>query len=125
MRDALESGEIVKFVHEITVSRRRKSWFAKSLVTESIELTVGLDTLTHQYTLGRKRGGRALETSTTDKKEDVERWLSVIDSVPVDLPPGSADAATLEVKIKATYGRDFLLFLIPWSLTAIAKAECR
>ena len=125
VKDALEGGETVRFTHDLTVTRRRKGWFSKTLSTMSIETTVSLDTLTHQYTLGRKIGEGQPEVTTTDRADEADRWLSVVDRVRVDLPPGSARAETLDLKVKATYGRDFLLFLFLRPLTADDRAECR
>lgn len=121
-RRSLESGLPVTFVHEITVTRRRTLWFRKVLARRRIEVTASLDTLTQQYALTRRADDGETETETTERFLDVERWMTQVETA-FALP---ASGATLDVKVKVVYQRDFILFLpIRWPLSAIDEAECR
>jgi len=124
VKSTLESGQKVTYIHEMTVSRRRGLWFPKTLATMRIEVAVSLDTLTQRYSLSRTVGGGDVETKTTDRAAEAERWLTEVRDAKVALPPG-ATGSTFELKVKTVYGHDFLLFLLPWPLEAVDKAECR
>lgn len=124
-RSTLESGLPVTFVHKLSVVRRRSFFFDKTLTRLTLEVTVSLDTLTQRYTLTRKADGNEVETVTTDKREEMEAWMTEIRGVVIPLPEESRKGA-LELRVKTAYESNYyVLWVLPWSLSALDDKECR
>ena len=125
VRKNLESGIPVTFVHKLSVMRRRALFFDKLLVRETIEATATLDTLTRRYTLTRKVNELPPETATTDRAAEADRWLTVVGEHVIALPE-DANKGSLELRVKTEYETNYyLLWVVPWSLSAIDSKECR
>jgi hypothetical protein len=123
LRD-LESGITITFTHTLRVVRRRKLFFDKLLVKRVIETSATLDTLTQQYALRRVVDGGAVESSTTDRREIAERWLTDIHNQSIAVPPGN-DKATLELRVSTEYRKNWVIFIWPSSIYADGTTECR
>ena len=125
VRKNLERGIPVTFIHRLSVVRRRALFFDKQLARKTIEVTVSLDTLTQQYTLAKTIDGLPAETSTTDRAEEIGRWLTEVHDVVIPLP-AEGDKGTIELRVKAEYETNYFVFwVIPWSLRVIDAKECR
>jgi hypothetical protein len=122
-RKDLEGGGTITFTHRIDLYRRRAFFADKWIGRRDIETTATLDTLTGQYTLTRTVDG-AVETRTTEKPAEIEKWLSEVRNLPMDLP-GDEDHGTLEVRVTTKYRKTFLLFVWPYELPAKGSGECR
>jgi hypothetical protein len=123
--DSLEGGIPVTFVNKLTIVRRRALFFDKTLARMTVEVTVSMDTLTRQYTLSRRIGEGPPERTTTESRDAMEAWLTELHDVPISLP-GDSDKGVLELRVKAEYERNYyVLWVLPWSLSAIDSKECR
>ncbi len=125
VRSSLEDGITVRFVHKLTVVRRRALLPNKVLARKTIEAAATLDTLTKQFALTRKIDDVMAGTATTDRPDEVERWLSEVHDVLIPLPEKS-DRGPIELKVNTVYQTNyFVLWVLPWPLSAKGDEECR
>lgn len=125
VRSSLDSGITVTFIHKLTVWKRRAFFFDKSLVSRKIEASASLDTLTQQYTLRRVVDGSVTESSSTDRVDEVERWLSDVHNATIQLPD-DGNRGSIELRVKAEYQPNYyVLWVLPWTLSAKGDKECR
>jgi hypothetical protein len=125
LRSSLDSGIAVTFVHKLSVVKRRALFFDKTLARLTLEVTVSMDTLTGQYTLTRKVGDHPAQTTTTERKQTMEAFLTEVNDVVIPLPD-KPEKGVIELHVKAEYERDYyVLWVLPWSLSALDDKECR
>lgn len=123
-RKDLEGGQTLTFTHRVELFRRRAFFADKWIGRRTIESTATLDTLTEQYTLTRKIDDAIVETKTTEKPLEMEKWLCEVRNLPIDLPADEAHGA-IEVRVTTKYRKTFLLFVWPYELPAKGSGECR
>jgi len=124
--EQIESGLPVTFNHFVEVLNRRPAWFDPTLVKKVISTTVTYDTLTRQYRLTRAVNNETVETAVSDKREEMERFMTSVDRLrlcdPADLPGDRA----LYLRVKARIQKRFVFFFIPWNFeTSWARVGLR
>ena len=122
-RKDLEAGQTISFTHRIDIYRRRAFFADKWIGRRNVETSAALDTLTGQYTLTRTIDG-AVETRSTEKTAEIEKWLCEVRNLPVELPREEMHGA-LEARVTTKYRKTFLLFVWPYELGAKGSGECR
>lgn len=112
--EEIESGLETGFEYEIEVMRSRRFWFDNQVSRSKLKSSVKYDSLSRQYQLMLKVDGNVQRSSTTDKREEMQRWLTEIQdfrlgSISDFIPPEEH-----LVRVKSDLGPRFVLFFIPW-----------
>jgi len=108
------SGMETTLVYQVEVLRRRRFWLDDRLRQIRIETVVRYDSLSGQYSLGLKLDGEVQRSSTTDRQDEMRRWMTEIRGI--DLGPVSAyvPPADFLVRVKSDIRTRFVLLFIPW-----------
>lgn len=95
MRDAIQSGLATSFSYDVELRRAAATWFDQTLASLTITASVRFDNLTRRYQLARSFDGRVEDARPTEDEEDVRRWLTEFERVPL--------AATSALELNGEY----------------------
>lgn len=115
VREQVESGLPVTFIHYVEVLHRRTAWFDHTLIKKDVSSTVTYDTLTRQYRLTRSVNGEVMETQVTDRPEEMERFMTAVEDLRLCDPAELPGDRRLSLRVKSRIRRRFVLFFIPWN----------
>jgi hypothetical protein len=80
---AIESGLPTTFTYDVELRRPSWFWFDKLIASARIAVTVRYDTLTRTYHVTLLQDGRVAEARSTEHAEEVKRWVSVFQALPL------------------------------------------
>jgi len=113
-RTRIASGLETTFDYRVELVRRRRFWPDARVRQHRILTSVKFDSLSRQYGLTLKLDGEVERSSTTDRAEEMEQWLTAVKEISLgtisDLPPEGEYA----VRVKADFPPRFILLFIPW-----------
>jgi Domain of unknown function (DUF4390) len=111
----IESGLETVFEYRLEVLHRRRFWIDERTVQHRILASTRYDSLSRQYSLLLKVDGEVERSSTTDKPEEMRRWITDIRGVPLGPVSGFIPPGEYIVRVKADLQPRFVLLFIPWS----------
>ena len=83
VEQAIASGLPTTFTYDVELRRPSTFWFDKLVDSARIAVTVRFDPLTRRYHVTMLQDGRVAEERTTDRAEEVRRWVSVFERLPL------------------------------------------
>ena len=83
VEQAIASGLPTTFTYDVELRRPSTFWFDKLVDSARIAVTVRFDPLTRRYHVMLLQDGRVAEERTTDKVEDMRRWVSSFERLPL------------------------------------------
>jgi len=83
VEQAIASGLPTTFTYDVELRRPSTLWFDKLVDSARIAVTVRFDPLTRRYHVTLLQDGRVAEERTTDHIEEVRRWVSVFEALPL------------------------------------------
>ncbi len=83
MEQALQSGLTTTFAFEVDLRRAVSQWFDRSLASATVATSAQFDTLTGRYQVTRSVDGRIEESRLSDSKDDVARFMTTFDRLPL------------------------------------------
>ena len=83
IEQAIASGLPTTFTYDVELRRPSTFWFDKLVASARIAVTVRFEPLTRRYHVTLLQDGRVAEERTTDSVEDVRRWVSVFERLPL------------------------------------------
>ena len=113
-RGKIDSGLEVAFDYRIEVLRRRRLWFDSRLTARRVLATVRYDSLSRQYHLALRLDDEVARTATTDKREEMERWVTEIRGVPLGTAAQFMPPEDYDLRVKSDYPPRFVMLFIPW-----------
>lgn len=125
---ALQSGLPTSFEYVIEIYRSRPNWFDQGISRSRLQAIATFNSLTREYVLNYRRDRRLVRTETFSDLESLERRMSTVDE-PALFDIGSRRPYKLHVRVRAEFGRTFLLYVIPatsstsWADVRVATAE--
>ena len=124
--EKIQSGIETTFEHVIKIYKKIPVFPASRTVVEKIIVTsVRYDTLTKQYSLSRRVDDLIVETSVTDKLEDVEKWMSEISDFKIGTIDAIRGKRNYFLKVRTSLAPNFLLFFIPYDYSASKEKELK
>jgi hypothetical protein len=116
IKDAIQSGLLVKFVYKVDLRRASAAWFDRTITSAVVAATVKYDNLTRRYTVIRAIDGRIEWSDTTPHEDEAWRWLTS-DFVRMSLFRGVALEANAEyyLRVRANASPHNSSFLWPWA----------
>lgn len=112
--EQIESGLPVTFNHYVEINKRRPLWFDSTMVKKVISASVTYDTLTRQFRLSRSVNGEVMETDVSDKRAEMERFMTSVDRLRLCDPSDLPSDQPLYLRVKSRVQKRFVLFFIPW-----------
>ena len=126
LRDAIDSARLEEIEtgiesivrYRVRLLRRRSGLLAdEELVDVEIEACVRRDALSRQYTLTRRVDGDTVEKRMTADPEEMRRFLTSLDRVPIGPVDRIAAGEQYEVRARGDLGLIWRFYLIPWPST--------
>jgi Domain of unknown function (DUF4390) len=110
----IESGLETVFDYRLEVIRHRRFWIDERTIQHRILVSTRYDSLSRQYGLLLKIDGEVERSSTTDKPEEMRRWMTEIQGIPLGPVSGFVPADEYAVRVKSSLQPRFILLFIPW-----------
>lgn len=83
MEQALQSGLTTTFIFDVDLRRAVSVWFDRSVSSATVTTAAQFDTLTGRYQVTRSVDGRIEESRLSDSKDDVEKFMTAFDRLPL------------------------------------------
>ena len=110
----IDSGLETEFDYRVEVIRRRKFWIDEHTVERRVLASTRYDSLSRQYSLVLKVDGEVERSSTTDKPEEMRRWMTEIQEIDLGPVSGFTPPEDFSVRVKSDLQSRFILLFIPW-----------
>lgn len=113
-RARIASGLETEFEYRLEIIRPRRLWIDGKMVQHRLVTAVKYDSLSRQYGLTLKRDGKVERSSTTDRREEMESWLTFLHEIPLGTAAEFVPPADYAVRVRAEFPIRFVLYFIPW-----------
>jgi hypothetical protein len=114
MRETIRSGLQTSYGYDIELRRGVTIWFDRTLAATTVTATVQFDNLTRRHQLSRSIDGRVDAAEVTESDEEVGRWMTSFERLPLfstaDLEPN----AEYYVRVRARTRPRSTWSLWPW-----------
>jgi len=115
LRAQIASGLETSFNYRVELLRRRRFWPDARLQDHQVTTSVKFDSLSRQYGLALRLDGEVERSSTTDKADEMERWLTEVHEIPLGPPAELSPPEDYSVRVKANFPLHFIFYFIPWN----------
>jgi len=112
--EEIEAGIESVLRYRIRLVRRRAGLLDEELADVEVEACVRRDALSRQYTLTRRVDGDTVEKRMTADPEEMKRFLTTLDRVPVAPADLLVAGQEYEVRARGDLGLVWRFYLIPW-----------
>jgi len=113
---ALQSGLPTSFTYVLEMYRDRPRWFDEGIGRSRIEVIATFNSLTREYLLNYRRDRKLVRSETFSDLDALQKRMTTIDE-PSLFDLGKRPAHKVKVRVKADFGRGFLLYVIPWKIS--------
>ena len=113
-RARIASGLETTFDFRLEVLRKRRFWADAHVQQHRILTSVKFDSLSRQYALSLKLDGEVERSSTTDRADEMERWLTAVNEISLGPSAELLPPEEFSVRVKADFPVHFVLLFIPW-----------
>ncbi|MCI0659016.1 MAG: DUF4390 domain-containing protein [Acidobacteria bacterium] len=110
----IASGLETTFDYRVELVRKRRFWPDARIRQHRIMTSAKFDSLSRQYGLTLKLDGEVERSSTTDRVEEMEQWLTVVKDVSLGMASELLPQEEYAVRVKADFPVRFILLFIPW-----------
>lgn len=115
--DTIASGLPVTFEYRIEVFQRRSMWMDLVYLQQQVRVSVDFDSLTRQYSLRREVDGQVVDSSSTEKPEEMRAWMTRLAQVNVGAIEEKWERTGREqLRVKCRLASDFVFFFFPRAL---------
>lgn len=124
LNEAIDSGLTTTFTYEVELRRRVSVWFDRTVGTSAVAVAVRKDTLTGRFHLTRSIDGRVDDARVSDRREDVRRYLTAVDRLPLFGTAGLEANVEYTIRVRVRTRPRVAWFLWPWDrgvATALAR----
>jgi|GEM_PF-897028 hypothetical protein len=113
-RARIASGLETTFDYRVELVRKRRFWPDARVRQHRILTSAKFDSLSRQYGLTLKLDGEVERSSTTDRVEEMEHWLTAVQDVSLGMTTELLPDQEYAVRVKADFPPRFILLFIPW-----------
>ncbi|HSK09884.1 MAG TPA: DUF4390 domain-containing protein [Vicinamibacterales bacterium] len=115
LRQAIDSGLPATITYVVELRRPHTLWFDATIASATVTATVRFDNLTRRHQLSRTIDGRGEEPRMTEDENEVRRWLTELDRLPLFSTVPLEANTEYYVKVRAhARPRVGHLFFWPW-----------
>jgi Domain of unknown function (DUF4390) len=115
IEQAIASGLPTTFTYDVELRRPSTFWFDKLVDSARIAVTVRFDPLTRRYHVTLLQDGRVAEERTTDRVEDVRRWVSTFERLPLFTTRELQEHTTYDVRVRGRTSPRHTWSFWPWA----------
>ena len=115
VREAISSGLRTTFTYDVELRRPSTFWFDKLVDSARIAVTVRFDPLTRRYHVMLLQDGRVAEERTTDKVEDMRRWVSTFERLPLFTTRELQEHTAYDVRVRGRTTPRHTWSFWPWA----------
>jgi len=115
VEQAIASGLPTTFTYDVELRRPSTFWFDKLVDSARITVTVRFDPLTRRYHVTLLQDGRVAEERTTDRAEDVRRWVSVFERLPLFSTRELQERTSYDVRVHGRTSPRHTWSFWPWA----------
>jgi len=115
IEQAIASGLPTTFTYDVELRRPSTFWFDKLVDSARIAVTVRFEPLTRRYHVTLLQDGRVAEERTTDHVEDVRRWVSTFERLPLFTTRELQEHTTYDVRVRGRTSPRHTWSFWPWA----------
>ena len=115
VEQAIASGLPTTFTYDVELRRPSTFWFDKLVDSARIAVTVRFNPLTRRYHVMLLQDGRVAEERTTDKVEDMRRWVSTFERLPLFTTRELQQHTTYDVRVRGRTSPRHTWSFWPWA----------
>jgi hypothetical protein len=115
VEQAIASGLPTTFTYDVELRRPSTFWFDKLVDSARIAVTVRFDPLTRRYHVTLLQDGRVAEERTTDRAEDVRRWVSTFERLPLFTTRQLQEHTSYDVRVRGRTSPRHTWSFWPWA----------
>ena len=115
IEQAIASGLPTTFTYDVELRRPSTFWFDKLVDSARIAVTVRFEPLTRRYHVTLLQDGRVAEERTTDNVEDVRRWVSTFEGLPLFTTRELQEHTTYDVRVRGRTSPRHTWSFWPWA----------
>jgi hypothetical protein len=115
VEQAIASGLPTTFTYDVELRRPSTFWFDKLVDSARIAVTVRFDPLTRRYHVMLLQDGRVAEERTTDKVEDMRRWVSTFERLPLFSTRELQEHTSYDVRVRGRTSPRHTWSFWPWA----------
>ena len=115
IEQAIASGLQTTFTYDVELRRPSTFWFDKLVDSARIAVTVRFDPLTRRYHVTLLQDGRVAEDRTTDRVEDVRRWVSTFERLPLFTTRELEEHTRYDVRVRGRTSPRHTWSFWPWA----------
>jgi len=115
VEQAIASGLPTTFTYDVELRRPSMFWFDKLVDSARIAVTVRFDPLTRRYHVTLLQDGRVAEDRTTDRADDVRRWVSVFERLPLFSTRELQEHTSYDVRVRGRTSPRHTWSFWPWA----------
>jgi hypothetical protein len=115
VEQGIASGLPTTFTYDVELRRPSTFWFDKLVDSARIAVTVRFDPLTRRYHVTLLQDGRVAEERSTDRAEDVRRWVSVFERLPLFSTRELQERTSYDVRVRGRTSPRHTWSFWPWA----------
>ncbi len=115
VEQSIASGLPTTFTYDVELRRPSAFWFDKLVASARIAVTVRFEPLTRRYHVTLLQDGRVAEDRTTDRVEDVQRWVSVFERLPLFTTRELQEHTAYDVRVRGRTSPRHTWSFWPWA----------
>ena len=115
VEQAIASGLPTTFTYDVELRRPSTFWFDKLMASARIAVTVRFDPLTRRYHVTLLQDGRVAEDRTTDRVDEVRRWVSVFEGLPLFTTRELQQHTAYDVRVRGRTSPRHTWSFWPWA----------
>jgi hypothetical protein len=115
IEQSIASGLPTTFTYDVELRRPSTFWFDKLVASARIAVTVRFDPLTRRYHVTLLQDGRVAEDRTTDRLEDMQRWVSVFERLPLFTTRELQEHTAYDVRVRGRTSPRHTWSFWPWA----------
>ena len=115
VEQAIASGLPTTFTYDVELRRPSTFWFDKLVDSARIAVTVRFEPLTRRYHVTLLQDGRVAEERTTDHVEDVRRWVSTFERLPLFTTRELQEHTAYDVRVRGRTTPRHTWSFWPWA----------
>jgi hypothetical protein len=115
IEQAIASGLPTTFTYDVELRRPSTFWFDKLMASARIAVTVRFVPLTRRYHVTLLQDGRVAEDRTTDRVDEVQRWVSVFEGLPLFTTRELQEHTAYDVRVRGRTSPRHTWSFWPWA----------
>jgi hypothetical protein len=115
VEQAIASGLPTTFTYDVELRRPSAFWFDKLVDSARIAVTVRFEPLTRRYHVTLLQDGRVAEDRTTDRVEEVRRWVSTFERLPLFTTRELEEHTRYDVRVRGRTSPRHTWSFWPWA----------